>query len=104
MIYRTGDESPPTRDWHEEVKGILKAEIKRRSLTYAQLSERLERIGVEESERNLRTKISRGNFTAVFFIQCIAALGVRNLRFDWYDDPRYELDMGQGELSTPRKK
>jgi hypothetical protein len=59
----------------EEVKGILKAELKRRGLTYAQLVERLADQGVIETEANLRNKISRGAFTAAFFVQCLSAIG-----------------------------
>src|SRR5215469_2364280 len=33
------------------------------------------RPGAEIIEPTLRNKISRGNFTAVFFLQCLAALG-----------------------------
>ncbi len=66
--------SPPPRPV-EGVKGILKAELKRRGLTYADLVERLAENGVVESEANLRNKISRGSFTAAFFLQCLIAIG-----------------------------
>jgi len=59
----------------EDVKGILKAELKRRGLTYADLVHRLAQTGVVETEANLRNKISRGSFTAVFFLQCLMAIG-----------------------------
>jgi hypothetical protein len=55
---------------------MLKAELKRRSVTYA---ERLADIGVMDSEPNIRNKISRGKFTAVFLIQCLTAIGVSSL-------------------------
>lgn len=59
----------------EDVKGILKAELKRRGLTYADLVHRLAANGVVETEANLRNKISRGSFTAAFFLQCLIAIG-----------------------------
>jgi hypothetical protein len=59
----------------DDVKGILKAELKRRGLTYAQLVEKLAVLGVVETEANLRNKISRGAFTAAFFLQCLSAIG-----------------------------
>lgn len=59
----------------QEVKGILKAELKRRGLTYADLVLRLAEHGVAETEANLRNKISRGAFTATFFMQCLIAAG-----------------------------
>lgn len=58
-----------------DVKAILKAELKRRGMTYADLVERLALQGVSETEANLRNKISRGAFTATFFMQCLIAAG-----------------------------
>ena len=67
-------------DWPEKVKGMLKAELKRRNVTYAELVEKLTLIGIEDTEPNIRNKIARGGFTAVFFVQCLEAIGVRELR------------------------
>lgn len=69
-------------DWHARVKGILKAELKRRNLGYRELAERLESFGVHETERNIANKISRGGFSAVFFVQCLDAIGANALRLD----------------------
>jgi hypothetical protein len=69
-------------DWHGLVKGMLKAEIKRRNMTYEQVSARLAEIGVHETPTNLRTKISRGGFSAVFFVQCLRAVGAKEVRLD----------------------
>lgn len=63
------------RDWSNEIKGILKAELKRRNVSYRELADRLEQYGVKESERNIANKIARGSFTAVFFLQCLTAIG-----------------------------
>jgi hypothetical protein len=68
------------RDWTADVKGILKAEIARRHLSYADLVEKLRAVGVEETEANLRNKISRGGFSAVFFVQCLTAIGAHTVR------------------------
>jgi Domain of unknown function (DUF6471) len=67
------------KDWEDQAKGLLKAELKRRNVPYAQLTEMLRQIGVEESEPNIRNKLSRGKFTAVFFLQCLAAIGTKTL-------------------------
>jgi hypothetical protein len=66
----------------EDVKGILKAELKRRGMTYAHLVERLAEQGVAETEANLRNKISRGTFTAAFFLQCLVAIGCEYVRIE----------------------
>jgi 3-mercaptopyruvate sulfurtransferase SseA len=70
------------RDWQAKVKGLLKAELKRRDLSYADLAERLAALGVKDNERNISNKISRGTFSAVFFLQCLEAIGVRSVYLD----------------------
>ena len=67
----------PDKDWQDRVKGLLKAELKRRNLSYADLAERLTAIGVKENEKNVNNKIARGGFTAAFFLQCMEAIGCR---------------------------
>ncbi len=66
----------PDKDWQDRVKGLLKAELKRRNLGYRELAERLTALGIPETELNIKNKISRGGFTAVFFVQCLEAIGV----------------------------
>ena len=70
------------KDWQDRTKGLLKAELKRKNVSYRDLAEKLTTLGVPESEANIKNKISRGRFTAVFFVQCLVAIGVRELRLD----------------------
>lgn len=67
-------------EWETRVKAMLKAELKRKGVTYAELVERLAAIGVVDSEPNIRNKLARGKFTAVFFLQCLEAIGTSSLR------------------------
>lgn len=69
-------------DWTEKVKGLLKGELKRRGVTYNELVDRLAKIGIEDTEVNVRNKIARGGFTAVFFVQCLEAIGCQAIRLD----------------------
>jgi hypothetical protein len=69
-------------EWEAKVKGLLKGELKRRNVTYLQLVDRLAAIGVVDSEPNIRNKLARGKFTAVFLLQCLKAIGAENLRID----------------------
>jgi hypothetical protein len=69
-------------EWSEDVKRMLRAEMARRGVTYDQLSEKLAAIGVTDSAVNIRNKVARGKFTAVFLVQCLAALGTQNLRLE----------------------
>ena len=59
------------KEWEDRVKRMLKAELTRKGITYSQLVGLLADIGVMDSEPNIRNKISRGKFTAVFLIQCL---------------------------------
>jgi hypothetical protein len=73
---------PATVEFETRAKNLLKGELKRRGVTYAQLAERLAGIGVVENERNLNNKISRGGFTAAFLLQCLEDIGAPSLRLD----------------------
>ena len=37
-------------------------------------------MGVHDTEPNIRNTLARGTFTAVFFIQCLEAVGCQTLR------------------------
>lgn len=67
-------------EWEAKVKALLKSELKRKNVTYAQLVDRLKDIGVVDSEPNIRNKLARGKFTAVFLLQCLEAIGASSLR------------------------
>jgi hypothetical protein len=67
-------------EWQKRVQGLLKAELKRRNVGYRELAEKLTAMGFPETERNIANKISRGGFTAVFFVQCLEAIGAKELR------------------------
>lgn len=70
------------KDWPEEAKSVLKAELKRRNVGYRELAEKLTAMGIPETERNIANKISRGGFTAAFFLQCLKAIGCTVLRLE----------------------
>jgi Domain of unknown function (DUF6471) len=69
-------------EWEAKVKGLLKGELKRRNVSYNQLVEKLAAIGVTENEPNIRNKLARGKFTAVFLVQCLEAIGATTLRLE----------------------
>lgn len=81
----SGDSMPvpaKTKDWQALVKGLLKGELKRRNLSYADLTEKLAAVGIKDNERNISNKIARGSFTAVFFVQCMEAIGCHTIHLD----------------------
>lgn len=73
---------PDKTDWEARAANLLKAELKRKGVTYAQLVERLGEIGVPEKEVNIRNKLARGKFSAAFLLACLEAVGARDLRVD----------------------
>nr|WP_072372690.1 DUF6471 domain-containing protein [Hyphomicrobium sp. NDB2Meth4] len=66
-------------EWAEKAKNLLKAELKRRNIGYRELAEKLTAMGTPETDRNIANKISRGGFTAGFFLQALEAAGCRSL-------------------------
>jgi hypothetical protein len=69
-------------EWSEKAKALLKSELKRRNVAYRDLADKLTAMGIPENERNIANKISRGGFTAAFFLQCLSAIGCQSLRLD----------------------
>ena len=71
---------PELTQWESQAKGILRGEMARRGVSYAQLVERLDALGVKEDERNLRNKVARGKFTAAFLLQALEAMECASIR------------------------
>ena len=74
--------SPINVEYETKAKNLLKGELKRKGFTYAQLAEKLAAMGIQETERNLNDKISRGGFTGAFLLQCLTAIGAKNLTLE----------------------
>ena len=70
------------KDWKAQVKGTLKAELKRQGLSYADLAKKLAAVGVHDKEANIKNKIGRGTFSAVFFFQCMKAIGCKTIHLE----------------------
>lgn len=68
--------------WVNMAKGILRAEMTRRGVTYDQLSEKLAELGTKDAPVNLRNKVARGGFSAAFFLQCLRAMGCLTIRLE----------------------
>jgi hypothetical protein len=78
----TRKDNPVNVEYETRAKNLLKAELKRKGVTYAQLAEKLAGLDIHETERNLNNKISRGGFSAAFLLQCLDAIGSRQLLLD----------------------
>ena len=71
---------PEHTHWEMQAANLLKAELKRKGATYAQLVVKLAALGISEKEANVANKLSRGKFTAAFMLQCLGVIGVQDLR------------------------
>jgi uncharacterized protein CbrC (UPF0167 family) len=61
---------------------VVQGRLASRNVSYRQLAEKLTDMGTPETERNIANKISRGGFTAAFFLQCLSAIGCTVLRLE----------------------
>jgi Domain of unknown function (DUF6471) len=75
-------------EWVNLVKGILRAEMTRRAITYDQLAARLAELGVKDTAVYIRNKVARGGFSAVFFVQCLRAIGCQEVRLSYGPEGR----------------
>jgi 3-mercaptopyruvate sulfurtransferase SseA len=68
--------------WTDRVRGLLKAELKKRNVNYKELAGMLKQLGIHETDRNIANKLARGGFSAVFMIQCLSAIGCETLHLN----------------------
>jgi hypothetical protein len=73
---------PKGPTWEERAARFLKAELKRADITYEELAERLKKHGQDETKASIANKLSRGTFSAVFFLATLAALGLTDIALE----------------------
>jgi hypothetical protein len=61
---------PEQNEWEAKAANILKAQLKLKGVSYAQLAEL-----IGDKEPNVRNKLSRGKFSAAFLLQSLSAVG-----------------------------
>lgn len=70
-------DSPINVDYEDRAKRLLREAMDAQGVTVADLTERLKVIGVTMSKGGVANKISRGGFSAAFFLMCMDALDGR---------------------------
>ena len=69
--------SAKEKEWADRVRQYLKAEMKRRNVTHAELAKRLNEHGFEgETQASVNSKLVRGTFSVMFFVAVLAVLGI----------------------------
>lgn len=71
-------------DWNDKVKRLLKAQLMLRGISNSDLAEMFSKNGVEETKSSIDSKISRGTFSASFFLQALALIGCEKIEIKNY--------------------
>jgi hypothetical protein len=69
----------PADDRANRLSFFLKAELKRRNITYEELARRLNELGGRESKASIANKLSRGQFSAIFFVDTLRSIGIETV-------------------------
>ncbi|MEZ4884128.1 MAG: DUF6471 domain-containing protein [Chitinophagales bacterium] len=69
---------------NEKVKRLLKSELVKRGITTTDLVILLNNVGLNETKSSIASKISRGTFSATFFLQCLDVIGCSKLDISDY--------------------
>jgi hypothetical protein len=64
------------KEWAGKASRFIKAELKRAEMTYAQLAEKLNEHGLEETEGSVGAKLGRGTFSVAWFLAVLTVLGI----------------------------
>ncbi len=72
-------------DWNDKVKRLLKSELIKRGISNTDLAIMLNEIGIDETKTSIDSKISRGSFSAAFFMQCLSVIGCSKFEIEEYE-------------------
>lgn len=80
------------QNWAKIAKNLLQSELSKKGVNYLQLVELLEKIGVNETHASIMSKIPRGTFSMMFFLQCMTAIGTKTIHLndELFDEPKTE--------------
>lgn len=69
-------------NWEETARNLLKAELKKRGISYEVLKNRLGEIGINKTANSINLTINKGKFSFVFFLQCAIAIGLSRIELN----------------------
>ena len=72
-------------NWNDKVKRILKSELIKRGITNVVLVKLLKEIDIHETKASIDSKISRGTFSACFFLQCLSVIGCNKIEIEEFE-------------------
>lgn len=68
--------------WRKKASALIKSELKKKDVSYSELSERLATIGLSDNANSITVKINRGAFGLDFFLQCMHVIGTRTVHLE----------------------
>lgn len=71
-------------EWNNKVKRMLKSELVKRGLSTEDLTTLLNENGCTETKSSVDSKISRGTFSASFFMHCLFVIGCTKIEIEEY--------------------
>jgi hypothetical protein len=91
-------------EWNNKVKRILKSELVKRGLTTEDLTILLNENGCAETKSSVDSKISRGTFSASFFIHCMYVIGCTKIEIEEYRSTFLTLEPSNLMVAEPNVK
>jgi Domain of unknown function (DUF6471) len=79
-------------DWGDKAKRILKSELIKRAVSNVELALLLNAVGVEETKASIDSKISRGTFSASFFLQCLSVIGCSKIEIEEFPKEEFKYE------------
>lgn len=73
-------------NWNDKVKRLLKSELVKRGISNGELATLLNEIGLNETKASVDSKISRGSFSACFFLQSLSVIGCSKIEIEDYEN------------------
>lgn len=71
-----------TQEINKLPKNYIRAEMKRKDIAVKEMCERLIKYDEKLNVQSFNNKMSRGNFSAVFFFKCMSALDLNIVRLN----------------------
>jgi hypothetical protein len=88
-------------DWNNKVKRILKSELVKRGISTEELAALLNENGCTETKSSVDSKISRGTFSASFFVQCMYVIGCEKIEIENYRPKMHLSNMPLAMAAEP---
>ena len=72
-------------NWNNKAKRILKSELIKKGVSNTDLVKLLKEIDIHETKASIDSKISRGTFSACFFLQCLSVIGCNKIEIGEFE-------------------